>query len=438
MKTHILLISISFLFLACSSTNKHVQVQNTQQEKQVSLSVSQNPLLYAQNIDANINKQDKKFKHLLKKHFKPWEIRKFSFTKEEAQWGLMYAKKDVYSSNFQKIPSSWFKKQTHNSNFKKYNTLMKNAITVNNSNLRVFPSDDTIFYNFKDNASALAFDYNQASSIKINTPIVISHLSKDKAWAYAQTAYTSGWLKMKDLAYVSAKLIKIFKTKDYFIATKDNFAVYKHNMFIENVKIGTIFPYKRGKKSDEFFIVRKHGSLKGLISYIHISKDNVKKAPIAFNTSNLTSLTNELINEPYGWGGTFHARDCSELTRDFLSPFGIYLDRNSRSQSKNGKYLSMEKLNNEEKKAFLIKNGIPFLTLLYKQGHIMLYIGHKNNEPIIFHNLWSIVGQDKDGLKNKNIIGKAVISSLEPFTAKNQENKDSLLSKVKGLVLLNN
>jgi len=427
-----------FFFVACTpSTPSISSVKKDLPKIPSSLVVSQNPLLYTKNVNVSFIKQEEKFKHLLKKHFKPWQVKHFSFTKEEAQWGLMYKNKNVYNASFLKIKASWFDKQNNNANFSKYNSLMQNAITVNNSNIRVFPSNNKIFKDFGKNISALAFDYNQASAVKINTPLVISHLSKDKAWAYIQTAFTSGWLPIRDIAYVSKKVIKLFKTKEYFIATKDNFPIYKNKMHLDNVKIGTLFPYIRGKHKDTFLVVRKHGSLKGLISNIHISKDYIKKAPIMFNATNLTALSNELINEPYGWGGTFNARDCSALTRDFLSVFGIYLARNSRMQTKNGKFIEMKHLNNKEKKTLLIEKGIPFLTLVYKQGHIMLYVGHKNNEPIIFHNLWSIVAQNEEGLKNKNIIGKAIFSSLEPNTAYKQNNKDSLLSKMQGMVILN-
>lgn len=427
MYKNILFLSFVFLFVSCSS-NEEVKPPKI---------VSQNPTFYTQDIDTVIFNQNKRYKNLIDKHFRPWEIRKFAFSKKEALWGMMYAKRDVYGTNFQKIPAIWFKKQKTNANFSKYNTTMQKAITVKNASIRVLPSDDKIFYSYKDNPSALAFDYNQASSIKLNTPIMISHLSKDKQWAYIQTAYTSGWVKLDAIAYVSKKVRKLFRTKEFFIATKDKFSIYKNGMFLEKVRLGTIFPYVRGKDKDSYLVVRKHGSLKGLISNITISRDFIKKAPITFNAINLNILTNELINEPYGWGGTFQARDCSELTRDFLSPFGIFLARNSKSQTKNGKYLSLKDLSNDEKKKFLIKNAIPYLTLVYKKGHIMLYIGHKNGEPMVFHNLWSVVAQDKEGLRKKHIIGKTIISSLEPYTAAKQENTKSLLSKIEGIVILN-
>lgn len=427
-KKSIFLISLSFLLISCSS-NKLKQINNIKK-------VSQNPIDYINK--PYIFNQKNKFKILMKKHFSPWNIKKLLISKKTAQWGMMYASMNVYSSDFQKISSFWFNEQKDNSNFSQYNTLLQKSITINNSNLRVFPSNDKIFKDFLNNTSALAFDYNQASAIKINTPILISHLSKDRAWAFVKSSYTFGWIKTKDILFLNEKTIKEFKTKEYYIAIKDNFNIYKNKVFVEKIKLATIFPYIRSKTEDHFLIiVPDNNTLFGKISKINISNDYVKKAPIKFSSRNLRILTNELINESYSWGGFNNKRDCSALTRDFMAPFGIYLARNSASQKQNGKYLDMKNLSNEEKKIFIRKHAIPYLSLIYKQGHIMLYIGEFNNQNIVFHNLWSISTINNKKEKEKIIISKAIISSLEPYKTNDYENKYSLLSNVQGIINLN-
>ena len=39
-----------------------------------------------------------------------------------------------------------------------------------------------MFYDPTQLGEGFPFDYNQNSAIKINTPIMVSHLSKDRAW----------------------------------------------------------------------------------------------------------------------------------------------------------------------------------------------------------------------------------------------------------------
>jgi hypothetical protein len=83
-----------------------------------------------------------------------------------------------------------------------------------------------------------------------------------------------------------------------------------------------------------------------------------------------------------------------------------------------------------------MKQGIPFLTLVYIPGHIALYIGAYNNQPIIFHSTWG-VKTIKNGVEGRHIVGKSIISSLELGKELDDFNpKKSMLHKVKGLVLL--
>ena len=79
------------------------------------------------------------------------------------------------------------------------------------------------------------FDYNQNSSIKMNTPIFISHFSKDKAWVFVESNFATGWLNTKDIAYIDDVLINKFKSGTYFVATEDNFPIYKNGIFLDYI-----------------------------------------------------------------------------------------------------------------------------------------------------------------------------------------------------------
>jgi hypothetical protein len=57
---------------------------------------------------------------------------------------------------------------------------------------------------------------------------------------------------------------------------------------------------------------------------------------------------------------------------------------------------------------------VPFLTLIHLDGHIMLYSGLFAQQPTIFHSPWGIAYRSASGRIEKQIIGKSVITSLEP------------------------
>ena len=394
---------------------------------------SQDPTTYTKNIKPlDIQLKKRLYKEFMTSYFSPWKITKMPISKKSATWGENYSKMKVYGENYRLITQKWFINVIELSNMDSFDTIRQRAITVRNANLRLFPSDKPIFKDYKRAGEGYPFDYNQNSSVNINSPLFISHYSKDKAWAFVSTSFASGWMITRDIAIVDEDVIRKFKNEDkYFVAVKDDFPIYKSGVFKDYIKLGTIFPLRNKKLA----MVIRDNTGKGYISRIDNNK-NIVSFPIKFNKNNINNIINQLIDKPYGWGGYLGNRDCSLLTKDALTPFAFPMKRNSYAQLKNGKYISFEGKTNKQKKQYIKKYGVPFLSLIYIKGHIALYLGVKHNEPIIFHNMWG-VKTIKDGQQGRFIVGKSVISTLEiGQELKNYDYKHNILSKVKGIVIL--
>jgi len=420
-KQILLILVITLLFSACSV-------------KEPELSQARNSDIEVLATTANDNSfnSTEVSKDFFNKYFKPWNSTKVSFPKLEAMWGQSYKNKKVYLENHQLATASWFDKQIENSNFDDYNTLVKKAITLKNVNIRVLPTNSPMFYDPTQPGEGFPFDYNQNSSLKINTPIIVSHLSKDRAWAYIESSTVGGWVEIGTIAYVDNDFIQEFKTSNYFVSVKEKFPIYDP-IFREYVKVATIFP----KKNNKYIIAKKDDNQNAYISYIDLNNDEVESMPLAFNSENRIKIAKQLIDEPYGWGGLLNNRDCSSFTQDYFATFGKFLHRNSKAQLSNGKYFDMSKLTNNEKKEFMKNNGVPFSTLVYLKGHIMLYIGIKENEPLVLHNMWSVRLKDSNGRKYRHIIGKATVTTLEPGKGiKDFDEDTNILNKIQGIVVL--
>ena len=420
-KQILLILVITLLFSACSV-------------KEPVLSQARNSDIEVLATTANDNSfnSTEVSKDFFNKYFKPWNSTKVSFPKLEAMWGQSYKNKKVYLENHQLATASWFDKQIENSNFNDYNILPKKAITLKNVNIRVLPTNSPMFYDPTQPGEGFPFDYNQNSSLKINTPIIVSHLSKDRAWAYIESSTVGGWVEIGTIAYVDNDFIQEFKTSNYFVSVKEKFPIYDP-IFREYVKVATIFP----KKNNKYIIAKKDDNQNAYISYIDLNNDEVESMPLAFNSENRIKIAKQLIDEPYGWGGLLNNRDCSSFTQDYFATFGKFLHRNSKAQLSNGKYFDMSKLTNNEKKEFMKNNGVPFSTLVYLKGHIMLYIGIKENEPLVLHNMWSVRLKDSNGRKYRHIIGKAMVTTLEPGKGiKDFDEDTNILNKIQGIVVL--
>jgi hypothetical protein len=103
------------------------------------------------------------------------------------------------------------------------------------------------------------------------------------------------------------------------------------------------------------------------------------------------------------------------MLRDFFLPFGIWLPRTSGEQIASlPRRLELAQLAPHSKEELIRRTGLPFLTLLYKPGHIMLYVGvDREGRPLVFHNAWSIRVKEGSG-ERKQIIGASAITTLEP------------------------
>ncbi|MBP7769571.1 MAG: SH3 domain-containing protein [Aliarcobacter sp.] len=416
----VLFLASAILFTACSVKEPLVVPKTSDIE------------ILAKTANDNFINQNKASEDFFKKYFIPWEAKKVSYPKIEAMWGHSYKNRKIYLENHQLASQQWFEKQIDNSNFEEYNTFVKKAITLKNTNVRVLPTNSVMFYDPTKPGEGFPFDYNQNSLIKLNTPIMVSHLSKDRAWAYIESSIVGGWIEIGNLAFVSDEFIKEFKTSSYYVSVKEKFPIYDP-IFREYVKVATIFP----KKNNKYIIAKNDGNQNALISYIDLQIDEVEAMPITFNTENRIKLINQFLDEPYGWGGLLNNRDCSSFTQDFFTPFGKFLQRNSRAQTSGGKFLDVSKLSIEEKKAFIKENGVPFSTLVYLKGHIMLYIGMKDNEPLVIHNVWSVRLKDDKGRKYRHIIGKAALTTLEPGKSlKDFDEDNNMLRRVTGIVVL--
>jgi len=365
----------------------------------------------------SIEKQHQLNKKFYKKYFRPWRIKKLPYSKKNASWGIRsYGKsKSLYGENRRVLSSNYLAKLVDNSNFDRYNSMNQRAITVKNTSLRVLPTDKPLFRNFDKAGEGYPFDYNQNSLLFINHPILISHLSKDRAWAFVESPFTSGWVRSSDIAYVDSHFIQKFQNAEFATIVKDNSPLYNQTgNFLYYAKVATSFPIVTEFPNQYLvYTAKRDENANAILRVVRLDKHISAKKPIALNRKNILKISKEFLGEKYGWGGSFMNRDCSAMTRDFFAPFGIWIPRNSKSQAHYSKYIDISKMPKDEKERYIIEHAKPFETTLYMGGHIMLYIGHIENRVYAMHNMWGIRTKDDSGkITGRNIVGQTVISSL--------------------------
>ena len=351
-------------------------------------------------------------------HFGPWTRTEPKHTAEEVFWGLaLYPKKRLFGENTLLRDPAWLKRMAESSRVNDYPSINRRAIAVTNTSMRVLPTGQPAFYDFARAGEGFPFDYMQNSLVLAGTPLYASHVSADRAWIMVESRFAYGWVPVEDIGWVDDNFISKFRTGQYAAITRDDVSITDiDGDYRFTGHVGTILPVmKEGNGANGFALIIPVRTAKGeaVPQTAFLPKTVAQAAPIPATPDNFAKLANAMLGRAYGWGGLYEGRDCSAATMDLMAAFGIYLPRNSSQQIKVGVNASLKEMSVEEKKQFIIRNATPFLTLVRKPGHIMLYVGTKDGQPLVFHAIWGLKTMVGDGYGRK-VIGRAVITSLEP------------------------
>jgi hypothetical protein len=217
--------------------------------------------------------------------------------------------------------------------------------------------------------------------------------------------------------------------------------VYDENgTFVFKTNLGAQFPRVEQDAEKYLILVAQAGERRtAQIRRAVIPRDCAVPQPLKLTQVNIAGMANELINKPYGWGGLYQNRDCSAMLKDLFVPFGLWLPRHSSDQAlEGGSFIDLTPIAPEEREATILKRGVPFLTLIWVKGHIMLYIGSRQGHALVFHNMWGIKTRDLLGREGRNVVGHAAITTLRPGAELTDADSpgSGLLNRVEGMTLL--
>lgn len=415
---YILVFSLLF-FTACSFKNPTNHFKENRTNSHYAKLEFEQSVDILPKFNQNINFNAKDYKKIF---FKPWHSSFKNYKNQNLFWAFpiyLNPKNKYYFFNKQEIPISWFEKQIDNANIKNIGKLNQKALIIQNTLLKNIPTQKAILKNpFLEN-EGFPFDYANDAILNIATPVLISHYTKDKRYAFVLSEAGIGFVESQNLETFSNSRAKIYEKLHFITPLKEKEAVFsKDHRFFFETRIGALYPYY---KQDKKYFYGKIGSKK-----YKILKKDVAKFPLKLNDANLKNQLNQMLGLPYGWGGYNLERDCSLFTRDVFSAFGLYLPRNSGAQKNAFYHFDISMLNNNQKKDFLNRFGKAYTTLLYIPGHIMLYAGKITDNNIVIHNIWGL----RKGKTQRLIIGESAITSLE-IGKKEILEKNLLLSRLK-------
>ncbi|MCK5145316.1 SH3 domain-containing protein [bacterium] len=423
----IFLISLFFL-ISCSSSIHYSQPR---------FPYPQAPGHYLRNYDAGTllissAYQEELYASFKQKMFRPWCEDTLTHTVRQAYWAAAFIMSaQGYGEN--KLPhrDQWVQQLIINADSLHYGENSWLGMNTVRSSLRALPTHHPFYLDFNKAGEGFPFDYLQNSALPVNTPLRVLNQSLDKAWLLVDSHHAMGWVPAPEICRLDTNVQKIRIHSSYITPVKEPVAVLDSSgHFLFQAMIGAVFPLIDSTKTHWIVeAVLSSGRMYGEIRCGYIKRTQAVIMPWLLTMCHASKLTEEFLRQPYGWGGLFKNRDCSAMIKDFYTPFGIWLPRHSSAQAALTPFqVDLLHLHAGDKRKAIVGHGVPYLSLIWRPGHIMLYAGQYNKQPMIFHNLWGLKTKSLFGREGRHIIGQAVLTTLTP-------GKDLNTSRRKGSLL---
>ncbi|MBN2398103.1 MAG: SH3 domain-containing protein, partial [Deltaproteobacteria bacterium] len=255
---------------------------------------------------------------------------------------------------------------------------LRYGLIVRYTDQRVLPTAAPLYAKQHDRD----FDALQNSALDIGTPVAVAHATPDGTWYYVIDHLNAGWVPAEAVALCTLEELRRFAAAEPFaVVTRAKGGLFRDagmRVYHDYVRMGARLPLS-GRDS-RIATVRlplrgEDGMLAEQAGYIR--EDDIHEGYLPYAPRTIIRQAFELLNAPYGWGGLYGEQDCSRFVQEIFATVGISLPRNSSKQAEVGELIGeyTDGAENERKRGTLSEQAIGGCTLLYLQGHIMLFLG---------------------------------------------------------------
>jgi len=301
------------------------------------------------------------------------------------------------------------------------------GIATKRTEIRTFPAPVAIW----DDPADSDFDYQYLVSIRVNEPVVITSKSKDGKYYLAKSICCSGW--------IPADSVAICKNKDEWISAwdiknDDALVVWGDKVFTENsvvgaetsdlmLTMGTVLELAKDINPNE--LIDNRAAYNNYVVWIPVRNDDgtyskkltlisehkkVSEGYIPLTKANISKVVFSTLGNTYGWGGSLYSDDCSGYMRNVYKCFGMELARNTTWQSSMPMAkVDMQYMPKEERIKFL--DALPFGTILYFNGHEMMYLGSQSEKYYVISAVGTIMQPENPSVRQR--IRSTIVNTLD-------------------------
>lgn len=347
--------------------------------------------------------RDDQYERYRTRFFAPWDMSKPSIKKKDVA-PMLKRKARGWKGTAAWGESEW-RSIANNGDIDTYPNLSAHGITLRATDLREMPTHSPRFTEPTSDVEANPFDYFQYSTLHAGMPVFLCHRSKNGKWYYVETALAAGWVDARDIGTTTPVFEALYRAAPLGAVVQENVTL------AEGVRadIGAVLPLS--ESGSVLLPVKADGVTQ--LEEITPPEGSVVPMPMTMTPLAVAELGNSMLGQKYGWGGMLGLRDCSSTTRDLMTPFGIWLPRNSRAQGKTGNPFDMKDMEVQSKERLVLRQGVPFASLVVMRGHVTLFVGKYRGRPVIMHNIWGIRTNGPKG-DDRLVIGRNVVTTMTP------------------------
>lgn len=346
----------------------------------------------------------------------------------------------ILTEDLRPVTPTWFEQMDTEAAWNRPDRIDRPGIALRTTALRAMPTGRPLIEDPSIPGQGFAFDLLQNALVDAGEPLWLSHRSRSGRWVFVSTSYASGWILDRDAALLAPEVAFALSRMTPVALVEEGFPIRSQTgAFLFSGRIGMILP-SAGPAGEGVPILvpsgkDEHGD--AVFETVTLEPRRAVSVPVEPTLENLASVASKMLGLPYGWGGLFGNRDCSSLIRDFFMPFGLWLPRNSRDQAVSGERIDLRLLDDRKKAEAIVSRGAPFATILWKPGHVALYVGrNEDGDPVILHSAWDLRTCNIDEPVRRHI-GRAVLTILRPAgTVDDEPCSTTLLSQLETMTAI--
>ncbi len=298
--------------------------------------------------------------------------------------------------------------------------------SVTRASLRALPTNDFA----GETESDLFYDKLVQSECMPFLPVMVVHESKDGEWYFVWFYGFGGWVEKEKIALCPSRGEWLDRQQkgDFLLVTGRELRlnVDRGNEGLSGLVLpmGTRMPLLTVEETPEDVSGRAtfnsyavklpardaNGMIEDRVVLVPMSAD-VHIGYLDYTSRNVLTQAFKLLGDRYGWAGLDLSNDCSGIVREIWLCFGIEMDRTAGQQSRTtlARIIDVENTSTEEKMAALA--GLTPGSPVYFPGHIMIYLGTRDNIPYVISSVGSFAPEDMD-TGNVLSVNSMVVNSL--------------------------